>query len=93
MVRPIQQAMPGALSDMLRAAPLSAGKVDFAWRAAVGAAFAKVTAVRLEGRVLIVDAETKAWAREVTRSMPILLVRLQTLLGKDAVTNISVRQP
>lgn len=85
--------MPGALVDILRDTPLSEGKVSFAWRAAVGTAFDKVTAVRLEGRVLVVEAETKAWAREVKRSAAIVIVRLQTLLGKDAVTSISVREP
>ncbi len=85
--------MPGALVDILRDTPLSEGKVSFAWRAAVGTAFDKVTAVRLEGRVLVVEAETKAWAREVRRSAAIVLGRLQTLLGKDAVTSISVREP
>ena len=85
--------MPGALVDILSDTPLSEGKVSFAWRAAVGTAFDKVTAVRLEGRVLVVEAETKAWAREVKRSAAIVIVRLQTLLGKDAVTSISVREP
>ncbi len=52
--------MPGALAEIMRAAPLSAGKVDFAWRAAVG---------------------------------PVILARLQTLLGKDTVATITVREP
>jgi hypothetical protein len=90
-VRPIQQAMPGALVELLRDAPLSPGKVTFAWRAAVGPAFDKVTSVRLEHGVLIVDAETRAWAYEVGRSKPIVLSRLQTLLGKTVVTDITVR--
>ena len=85
--------MPGALVEILRDAPLTPGKVNFAWRAAVGAAFDKVTSVHLEGKLLIVDAATRAWAREVTRSTPIVLMRLQTLLGKEAVTGISVREP
>jgi hypothetical protein len=40
---------------------------------------------------LIVEAETKAWAREVARSTTIVLTRLQTLLGTDTVTSITVR--
>lgn len=83
--------MPAALVELLRDAPLSAGKVGFAWRAAVGAALDNATSVRLEGNVLIVDAPTKSWAREVTRLTPVVLMRLQTLLGKDTVTGISVR--
>ena len=85
--------MPGALVELLRGAPLSPGKVGFAWRAAVGSAVEKVTSVRLEGRVLLVDAASIAWAREVARSSPVILMRLQTLLGKDTLTSISVREP
>ena len=85
--------MPAALVEMLRGAPLSPGKVGFAWRAAVGPAVDKVTSVRLEGRTLLVDAASIAWAREVTRSSPVILTRLQTLLGKDTLTSISVREP
>ena len=85
--------MPGALVEMLRIAPLSQGKVGFAWRAAVGPAVGKVTSVHLEGRVLLVDAASKAWAREVTRSSSTILKRLQTLLGPDTLTSISVREP
>jgi len=91
-VRPIQQALPGALAEIMRAAPLSAGKVDFAWRAAVGSAVERVTAVRLEGRVLLVEATSAAWAREVVRSSPIILARLQTLLGGETVATITVRE-
>jgi hypothetical protein len=87
------QAMPGALVELLRAAPLSQGKVGFAWRAAVGPAVGKVTTVRLEGRQLLVDAASIAWAREVERSAPVILMRLRTLLGSDAPTSISVREP
>ncbi len=83
--------MPGALATLLRDAPLSPGKVAFAWRAAVGPALERVTSVRLDGRTLIVDATTAQWAREVSRSVTVILPRLQTLLGAEAVTGISVR--
>jgi predicted nucleic acid-binding Zn ribbon protein len=85
--------MPGALVELLRGAPLSQGKVGFAWRAAVGPAVEKVTSVHLDGRVLLVDAASKAWAREVTRSSPTILKRLQTLLGPETLTSITVREP
>ena len=87
------QAMPGALVELLRAAPLSQGKVGFAWRAAVGPALGKVTTVRLEGRQLLVDAASIAWAREVERSAPVILMRLRTLLASDAPSSITVREP
>jgi hypothetical protein len=42
-MRPIQQAFPGALAVLLRVAPLSPGKVSFAWSAAVGPALDRMT--------------------------------------------------
>jgi predicted nucleic acid-binding Zn ribbon protein len=91
-MRPIGHAMPGALAELLRGAPLSPGKVQFAWRAAVGPAMERVTSVRLEGRVLLVDAVDGQWAREIRRSSSIILTRLQTLLGETTVTSIDVRR-
>jgi Dna[CI] antecedent, DciA len=90
-MRPLTHAVPGALAMLLRDAPLSPGKVTFAWRAAVGPALERVTSARLDGHTLIVDATTAQWGREVSRSVHIILPRLQTLLGADAVTSISVR--
>ena len=90
-MRPIIHAVPGALVELLRGTPLSPGKVGFAWRAAVGPAVDRVTSVRLDGRVLVVEASGSQWAREVTRSADLILTRLQTFLGKDIVTSIIVR--
>jgi predicted nucleic acid-binding Zn ribbon protein len=70
---------------------MSPGKVDFAWKAAVGPAIERVTHVHLERGVLIVEASSIQWAREVTRSAPLILPRLQTLLGREAVSSIIVR--
>ena len=92
LVRPLISALPGALSELLRDAPLSPGKVSFAWRAAVGAAFERETDVRLEGQTLIVEAVDRLWVREVRRSSSTILHRLQALLGPEAVTSISVRE-
>jgi predicted nucleic acid-binding Zn ribbon protein len=91
-VRPLTSALPGALAELLRGAPLSAGKVSFAWRAAVGPAVERETSVRLEGGTLLVDAASAQWAREVRRSSSIILNRLKTLLGNDAVSEIRVRE-
>ena len=92
-MQPIGNALPGALAELLRSAPLSAGKVDFAWKAAVGVSMQRVTAVRLEGDVLLVDAASAQWAREVARSAHIILPRLQKLLGVDTLNEIRVRPP
>jgi hypothetical protein len=88
---PIGHALPGALAELLRSAPLSPGKVDFAWKAAVGPALERVTAVRLDAGTLFVDAAGPQWAREIRRSAHMILPRLQTLLGKDVVTAMTVR--
>ena len=85
-MRPLTQALPGALAALLRDVPNSIGKVDFAWKAAVGPAVQRVTAVRLENRVLIVEVPDQNWDREIARSTPVILARLQTLLGREAVT-------
>ena len=91
-MRPIAQALPGALAELLKAAPLSDGKVSFAWRAAVGPALERVTAVKLEGRVLLVDTPSPQWSREIMRSSPVILQRLQAFLGPDIVEKIEVRR-
>lgn len=79
------------LAEVLRDSPNSPGKVDFAWKAAVGAAVGRVTSVRLEGTMLIVEGATPAWTREMNRSSYIILTRMQTLLGREAVTEIIIR--
>lgn len=91
-MEPIRHSVPRVLADLLRDAPLSPGKVDFAWKTTVGAAVARATQVRLEDGVLLVEASSKQWAREVMRSSPVILRRLQFLLGDTAVTRISLRK-
>ena len=92
-MQPLTDAMPGALIQLLRDTPLSDGKVGFAWGAAVGPALRRVTAVKLEGSVLIVETPGAQWAREVQRSASVILPRLQSLLGRDTVTRITTRVP
>jgi predicted nucleic acid-binding Zn ribbon protein len=90
-MHPLQQAAPAVLADVLRAAPLSAGKVAFAWRAAAGPAVERAAEVRLESGVLIVEPSSVQWGRELTRSKDVLLARMQRLLGADAVNSLVVR--
>jgi predicted nucleic acid-binding Zn ribbon protein len=87
----ITHALPGALTELLRHAPLSDGKVTFAWTAAVGAAVGRVTNVKLERDVLIIETTSVEWSREVRRSSGVILPRLQALLGKDTVRKLEVR--
>jgi len=91
-MRPLSSALPGALAELLRDTPLSPGKVAFAWRAAVGPAIEQATEVKLEGGTLIVDAATRQWVSEVRRSSALILRRMQTLLGQDAVKDLEVRE-
>lgn len=91
-MRPIQQAVPAVLTEVLRAAPLSPGKVAFTWRAVVGSAVGRATAVRLEDTVLIVEPSSAQWAREVARSRDVILARMQRLLGADVISSIVVRK-
>lgn len=91
-MRPLTHAVPGALMHLLREMPLSDGKVGFAWNAVVGPAVARATRVKLESGVLIVEAASALWAREIKRSTPIILKRLCELLGPDAVATITVRK-
>jgi hypothetical protein len=90
-MRPLSQAVPGAVASLLRDAPLSDGKVAFAWKVAVGPAMDRATAIKLDGTVLIVDVMNLQWAREIKRSSGVILSRLGTLLGADTVTEIRVR--
>jgi predicted nucleic acid-binding Zn ribbon protein len=91
-MKPLAHAVPGALANLLRTTPMSSGKIDFAWKAAVGTAMQRVTSVRLENRLLLVEAASEPWAREVSRSSRVILTRLQALLGEEVVTRIEVRR-
>jgi hypothetical protein len=83
--------MPGAIAELLRGAPTSPGKVEFAWKTTVGPSLAKVTDVRLEGDVLYVDVASAQWGREIRRSSHVILRRLHTLLGPATVSTLTVR--
>ncbi len=84
--------MPKVLAQIVKDAPLSPGKVDFAWRTSVGAATARASAVRLEGHVLLVDTQSPQWASAIMRASPVILSRLREMLGRDTVTEIRLRR-
>jgi hypothetical protein len=91
-MRPLTHAVPGALIQLLRDTPISDGKVGFAWSAAVGPALARATRVKLDGQTLLVETTSAQWSREVMRSSPMILKRLELLLGAGAVAKIEVRR-
>jgi hypothetical protein len=72
--------------------PLSSGKVEFAWNAAVGPAVARATNVKLENQLLIVETTSAQWSSEIMRSSRIILDRLEKLLGEGTVARIEVRR-
>ena len=90
-MRSISHIVPAALMELLRTTPLSEGKVSFAWKAAVGPALERATAVKLEAGTLIVETTGPQWTREVKRSGDIIMARLKTLLGDGTVQRIEVR--
>ena len=94
-MEPVQSLMSSAVARLVRPAPLSPEKVAFAWRAAVGPAVSRVTRVRLGGLlgVLEVVVDDDRFGDELARSEPLVLSRLQNLLGDDAVTAIDLKRP
>jgi hypothetical protein len=89
-VIPLQAFMPGALAEALRRAPLSAEKVAFAWRTAVGAAVARASTIELRGSVLTVQVTTEQWRHEIARSSGVIRSRMDLVLGAGIVTRIDV---
>lgn len=78
------------LAEMLARQPMSPGKLQFAWRAAVGAALARASTLDWrEGRV-VVRMSSPEWTRELERLKPIVLERMRTILGRETVSRIDV---
>jgi predicted nucleic acid-binding Zn ribbon protein len=70
---------------------MSQGKLEFAWRSAVGPAIERATTVSLDDAgVLDVRTVDATWRREVRRSQDTILRRLQELLGPTVVKSIRV---
>lgn len=87
---PVHAFLPDALAEVIRKAPMSQDKVEFAWRTAVGPAVDRVTKVRLTGQVLQVHAENAAWRREIEHSAALIRNRLESFLGPDIVRGLNV---
>ncbi|HXH23716.1 MAG TPA: DciA family protein [Vicinamibacterales bacterium] len=90
-MQPVQAFLPAALAEVLRRAPLTPEKIAFAWRAAVGPALDRATAIELRDGTLLVTARTEAWCRELERSAATIRARLDALLGPDVVRGLEVR--
>jgi hypothetical protein len=86
----VHRCIPDALADILRKAPLSDGKVAFAWRSSVGPALDRETTVTLQNGVLRVAVREAAWGREVERSAALIRARLDSLLGPGIIRRIEI---
>ena len=66
---PLQSVVPRALTQLFRAGPMSQGKLEVAWRVAVGDALSRVSRVQLQsdGSVEIRAADQR-WHKELKRS-------------------------
>ncbi len=88
---PLHAVLPSVLSDLLKKGPVSPGKLELAWQAAVGSTLARVTQVRLGApSVLLVAVADERWQREVKRSTKMILARLRALLGDAVITRLEV---
>lgn len=88
----LHSVVPRALAELFRHGPMSQGKLDVAWRVAVGDALARVTTVRLQpDGVVEARAADQRWNTELKRSSSMILTRLIGLLGTDSITRIVVR--
>lgn len=85
------RVLPAVLATAIRQAPLTPEKITFAWRAAGGAAIARVTEVTLaDGGVLKVQAQDARWAKEVHRLRHDLVRQLEPWLGSGVVAKIEI---
>ena len=79
------------LPALLARAPLTPEKIDFSWRLAVGAPVHRACTVALRNGTLTVKVPDRAWAREIDRSADVIVVRMQRMLGADAVRRLDCR--
>ena len=78
------------LAEMLSRQPMTPGKLQFAWRAAVGPSLARASTLDFRDGRVIVRMSSPEWTREIQRLKPIVLERLRTILGRDTVSRIDV---
>lgn len=89
-VIPVRHVIPEGVASIIRKAPLTPEKVEFAWRSVVGPAIDHATTVEWHDGVLRVKARDAAWQREVERSAALIRSRLDALLGDRVVRYIDV---
>lgn len=88
----LQRAASDALRTLLDSQPTTPAKIAFAWRIAAGAALAKAGEPewRRDDGVLVIRSASEAWRRELRRASPVLLHRLQELIGPGVVRRLVI---
>ena len=90
-MQPIQHILPAAVAEIVRRAPTSPEKVAFAWQTAVGPAIARATVIAVgDGGVLDVKVSTEAWRRELRHSAPVIVDRLEKMLGPGVIARLRI---
>jgi hypothetical protein len=87
-VKPLTMLTDSVLPALLARAPLTPEKIDFSWRLAVGAPVHRACAIALTSGTLVVSVPDRAWAREIERSLDVILSRMQRMLGRDVVRRV-----
>ena len=82
--------LPAVVAAVVARQPLSPAALAFVWRAAVGPAIDRATSVSLADGTLEVHASSRGWREEIARSAPVILPRLQAILGPDVVKTIKL---
>ena len=89
-VLPIQTVASGVLAEIIRRQPPCKARTAFAWTVVVGPAIARATSVHLDDGTLRVTPRDSRWGPELLRAKAGILMRLQTLLGRDAIRDIYI---
>jgi hypothetical protein len=89
-VQPFQSFAAGVIASAIRRQPPSAARTTFAWSVAAGPALARAATVSLHDGLLSVSPRDARWAREIERAVPLLLPRLQALLGPTEITSVRI---
>jgi hypothetical protein len=89
-VEALDRTAARALRQLLETQPLSAAKVEFAWKVAAGPSLARAVTVSWADGRLAIHAKSDQWRREIERARPTILQRLRDLLGADAVHSMTI---
>lgn len=88
----LRTLVPRALTELFSNGPMSQGKLEVAWRVAVGDALCRVSTVKLQadGSVYVHPSDQR-WRKELKRSSSMILGRLNTLLGTGTIPRLVVK--